>query len=86
MRYYFSPPRPMAAGTLGTLPPTLEGSFVALAGVPQALTTGLPRATVGAVDLPAVAAATDDHLAAAPPAQEQTSRDRLGLPVVADAA
>ena len=39
-----------------------------------------------AVDLAAVAAAADDHLAAAASAQEQTSRDRLATAVVADAA
>jgi hypothetical protein len=86
MRYYFALPLPMAAGSFGALLPTMQGALVASAGVPQALTTGLPGADLGAVDLAAVATATDDHLAAAPPTQEQTGRDRFGLPVVADAA
>jgi hypothetical protein len=86
MRYYFALPLSVAAGPLGTLLPTPQGAPVASAGVPQALTTGLPRTGLGAVDLAAVATATDDHLAAAPPTQEQTGRDRFGLPVVADAA
>jgi hypothetical protein len=86
MRYYFSMPRPIAAGTLGTVLPTRQGALVAAAGFPQALAARLPGAGPGAIDLAAVAAATDDHLAAAPPAQEQTGRDRLGPPVVVDAA
>ena len=86
MRYYFSLPRPMAAGTLGAVLATRQGALVAAAGFPQALAARLPGASPGAVDLAAVAPATDDHLATAPPAQEQTSRDRLGLPVVVDAA
>ena len=68
MRYYFSLPRPMAAGTLGTVLPTRQGALVAAAGFPQALAARLPGASPGAVDLAAVASATDDHLAAAPPA------------------
>jgi hypothetical protein len=86
MRYYFSPPRPMAAGTLSTVLLTRQGAVVALAGLPHTLAARLPRAAIGAVNLAAVAPATDDHLAAAPPAQEQTRQDRLGLPVITDAA
>jgi hypothetical protein len=66
--------------------PTPSGPLVASARVPQALTAGLPRAAADAVDLATVATATDDHLVAAPLAQEQAGRDRLALPVVADAA
>jgi hypothetical protein len=86
MRYYFSLPRPMAAGTLSTVLPTRQGVLVAAASFPQALAARLPGADPGAVNLAAVAPATDDHLAAAPPAQEQTGRNRLGLLVVAAAA
>jgi hypothetical protein len=86
MRYYFSLPRSMAAGTLGTVLPTRQGVCVAAAGFPQTLAARLHGAAAGAVDLAAIAPATDDHLAAAPPTQEQTGRDRLGLPVVAAAA
>jgi hypothetical protein len=86
MRHSFSLPCPITVRTVGMLPPTPSGPLVASARVPQALTTGLPRAAASAVDLTAVATATDDHLVAAPLAQEQTGRDRLTLPVVADAA
>ena len=86
MRYYFSLPRPMAAGTLGTVLPTRQGVCVAAAGFPQTLAARLHGAAAGAVDLAAIASATDDHLAAAPPTQEQTGRDRLSLLGIADAA
>ena len=85
MRHYFSS-RPIAAGTVGMFLPTRSGPLIPSTRVPQALAAGLPGADPGAVDLATITPATDDHLAAAPPAQEQTARDRLVSPVVADAA
>jgi hypothetical protein len=66
--------------------PTTSGPLVAAARFPQALTARLPGAALGAVVLAAVATAADDHLAAAPSAQKQTGRERLGLSIIADAA
>jgi hypothetical protein len=86
MRHSFSLPRPIAVGAVGMVLPTPQAPPVASARVPQALAAGLPGADPGAVDLATITPATDDHLAAAPPAQEQTARDRLVSPVVADAA
>ena len=86
MRHHFSLPRPIAALPGGMLLLTTSGSLVASARILHGLAAGLPRAAIGTVDLATVAPATDDHLAAAPIAQEQAGRDRIVMPVVADAA
>ena len=48
--------------------------LVAPAGSPLRTVTRLLRTTFGAVDLPSVAAAANDHLGAAAGAQEKTGR------------
>ncbi|MGO9999321.1 MAG: hypothetical protein ACLPKW_16490 [Acetobacteraceae bacterium] len=60
-----------------------------LVAPPGLLDRVLPRlsgTTTGAVDLTAVAATAHDHLVAAPGTQEQTARERVGPPCVADTA
>lgn len=84
-------------GTLGKLrpipghpggmhsPPPL-GLLTAPARSAQRLAACLSGAIDTAVDLPAIAAAAHDDLAAAPRAHEQTTRPQGGLPVIAGAA
>jgi hypothetical protein len=62
------------------------GLLIALACLPERLATRLPGTVAETVDLPAVAVAAYDHLAATPRALEQTASPRLGLRIVADAA
>jgi|ERR1700722_4492474 hypothetical protein len=53
--------------------------LVALSGKPDRAAPGLPRAISGAIDLAAVAAATDRNLHAATRAEEQPRRRHLGM-------
>jgi hypothetical protein len=52
----------------------------------QRLTARLCRAIIVAVDLPAIAAAAHDDLAAAPHASVQAARPQSDLPIIAGAA
>jgi hypothetical protein len=85
MRHYFSA-RPQAAHAGGMFLLATKGLLIAFARFPQRLATRLSGTAAAAVDLPAIAAAAHNGLAAAARAQEQTASPRLGLPVVADAA
>ena len=85
MRHFFSA-RSHVAHPGGMLLLATTGLLIALACLPERLPTPLSGAAAAAVDLPAVAAAAHDHLAATPRAMEQTACPRLGLPVVADEA
>jgi hypothetical protein len=78
--------RPIPGHPGGMHPPTLRGSLPASARSVQRLAARLSGAIAAAVDLPAIAAAAHDDLAAAPHAHEQTPRPRGGLPVIAGAA
>ena len=60
----------------GMGPPAGKARLVALRGGSQGLPACPPRAVAAAIDLAAVAATTDDHLAAAAQAQKQPARDR----------
>ena len=82
---HFLLPRPVAAHPRGMPPPATLARLVAPTGRLQGLSARPRSAAVVAVDLAAVAAAADDHLAAATGAQEQAAGCSLGLPCVADA-
>jgi hypothetical protein len=86
MRHFFSLPRPIATlpGSMQPLP--ARAVLAAPGGGTPRLTAHLLRASGSAIDLPAIAAAANDHLGTAAPAQKQTARPRFGLPVIADAA
>jgi hypothetical protein len=86
MRHYFSLPRPIPGHPGGMHPPTPPGSLPAPARSVQRLAARLSGAIAVAVDLPAIATAAHDDLAAAPHAHEQTTRPRSDLPVIAGAA
>ena len=86
MRHFFSARRPQAAHPGGMLLSTARTRLVAPAGLPDILASGLPGTAAVTVDLPAVAAAANNHFAPARPAQEQTARPRLALRIVADEA
>jgi lauroyl/myristoyl acyltransferase len=85
MRHYFSA-RPQVAHPGGMLLLAATGLLIAFACLPERLATCLFGAVAETVDLPAVAAAANDHFATALPAKEQTARPRLALRIVADAA
>ena len=78
--------RPIPGHPGGMLPATPRGSLPALARSVQRLAARLFGATAVAVDLPAIAAAAHDDLAAAPHAHVQTARRRGDLPVIAGVA
>jgi hypothetical protein len=86
MRHYFSARRPQAAHPGSMLLSTARTRLVAPGGLPDILASGLPGTAAVAVDLPAVAAAANNHFAPAHPAQEQTARPQLALRIVADQA
>ena len=79
-------PRPVAAHPGGMRAPAAVALLIAPAGLSDGLAARPRGAAAGAVDLPAITTAADDHLSAAARTQEQTARSRLGLPAVADAA
>ena len=68
--------RPIPGHPGGMHPPTPQGSLPASARSVQRLAARLSGAIAAAVDLPAIAAAAHDDLAAAPHAHEQTARPR----------
>ena len=78
--------RPIPGHPGGMHPPPPPGLLTATARSAQRLVAGLSGAIAVAVDLPAIAAAAQDDLAAAPCAHEQTARPQGGLPVIAGAA
>ena len=86
MRHYFSARRPQAAHPGGMLLPAARAHLVAPAGLTDISAAGLPGTIAETVDLPAIAAAANDHFATALPAQEQTARRRPALRIVADEA
>jgi hypothetical protein len=77
-------PIPRHPGGMHPTPP--PGLLTASARSAQRLAPCLSGALDTAVDLPAVAAAAHDDLAAAPRAHEQTARPWGGLPVIAGVA
>jgi hypothetical protein len=81
-----SPLRPIPGHPGGMHPPTPQGSLPASARAVQRLAARLCGAIAVAVDLPAIAAAAHDDLAAAPYAHEQTARPGSALSVIAGAA
>ena len=85
MRHYFLPGA-ITAHPQGMGPPAGKARLVALGGGSQGLPARPPRAVAAAIDLAAVAAAADDHLAAAAQTQKQPARDRFALSRVADAS
>ena len=74
MRHYFSLPRPIPGHPGSMHPPTVRGSLPASARSVQRLAARLSGTIAVAVDLPAIAVAAHDDLAAAPHAHEQTLR------------
>src|ERR1700683_1659709 len=74
--------RPIPDHPGGMHPPPPPGLLTASARSAQRLAAGLSSAIDTAVDLPAIAAAAHDDLAAAPRAHEQTARPQGGLPPV----
>src|ERR1700722_4130030 len=100
MRHYFSRPalvwqsntgrtlrqlRPIPDHPGGMHPPPPPGLLPASARSAQRLAAGVTGAIDATVDLPAVAAAAHDDLAAAPRAHEQAARPQGGRPVIAGA-
>jgi hypothetical protein len=78
--------RPIPGHPGSMLPPTPRGSLPAPARSVQRLAACLSSAIDTAVNLPAIAAAAHDDLAAAPHAHEQTARAWGDLPVIAGSA
>jgi hypothetical protein len=85
MRHYFLPGAIMAHPE-GMGPPAGKARLVALGGCSQGLPARLPRAVAAAINLAAVAAAADDHLAAAAQTEKQPARDRFALSRIANAS
>jgi len=83
MRHSFSP-HPVALHPRGMDTPPVLTRLIAAAGPAHGL-SARPRSTACiAVDLPAITAAANNHLGTAARAQEQATRNRLGLPTLAD--
>jgi hypothetical protein len=78
--------RPIPGHPSGMHPTPPPGLLTASARSAQRLAAGLSGAIDAAVDLPAIAAAAHDNLAAAPHAHEQTGSPRGGLLIITDAA
>ena len=78
MRHFFIP-RPITTLASRVAASPQWTILVALSGTLDRAAPGLPRAISGAIDLTAVAAATDHDLHAAARADEQPRRRRLGM-------
>lgn len=72
MRYFFASTRPESALSIGIIVSTATRCTVAFGHFAQTSGSGLSRATIGAIDVTAVAITTEDDLAVAMRAVEQS--------------
>lgn len=72
MRYFFASTRPEPALSIRVIVSTATRCAVAFGCSAQGIGSGVRRAAIGAIDVTAVAITTEDHLAVATRAVEQS--------------